>query len=88
MNGPSKPIRLSAHARGHIVRRGFTEAEVVETIRTAEWRPAQRGRLEAAKQFPYNDVWNGVFYSTKSVRAVFVDSRREIVVITVYTYFF
>lgn len=86
--GTAKPIRLSAHARGHLSRRGFTEAEVVETIRTMPWRSARAGRLEAEKVYPYGSDWNGTFYSNKRVRPVFVDNPREIVVVTVYTYFF
>jgi len=84
----NKPIRLSAHAQGYRTRRGFTEAEVTEAIRTGPWRPAQGGRLEAAKDFPYNDHWNGTFYATKRVRPVFVEEPDEIVVVTVYTYYF
>ena len=38
--------------------------------------------------FPYSNEWNGKFYETKQVRPVFVDEPNEIVVITVYTYFF
>jgi hypothetical protein len=32
--------------------------------------------------------WNGTFYATKRVRPIFVEDRAEIVVVTVYTYFF
>lgn len=84
----AKPIRLSVHARGYLSRRGFSEAEVMDTIRTSAWRPAYSGRLEAAKEFPFAGVWNGTFYATKRVRPVFVDNPTEIVVVTVYTYFF
>jgi hypothetical protein len=87
-NGSSKPIRLSQHARGHIPRRGFTVAEVVDAIRSAQWRPAANGRWEAAKDFVYNALWNGTHYATKRVRPVFVEGPTEIVVVTVYTYFF
>ncbi|HET6883204.1 MAG TPA: DUF4258 domain-containing protein [Pirellulales bacterium] len=86
--GASKPIRFSAHARGYLARRGFTEAEVVDAIRNAPWRNARIGRLEAERVFPYNSLWNGTFYAQKRVRPVFVDNPTEIVVVTVYTYFF
>jgi hypothetical protein len=39
-----KPIRLSAHALGYTGKRGFTQAEVEETIRTSPWQPADKGR--------------------------------------------
>lgn len=66
--GIDKSIRLSSHARGYLLRRGFTEEEVHETIRTCPWQPAQRERQEATKDFPYHAYWNGIFYRTKRVR--------------------
>ncbi len=83
-----KPIRLSGHATGYIERRGFTRAEVEETIRGSGWLPAQSERLEASRDFPFDDEWNGRHYITKRVRAIFVEEEVEIVVVTVYTYFF
>lgn len=83
-----KPIRLSVHARGHMARRGFTEAEVEETIRLGGWLPTGVSRWEAAKEFHFNTVWNGRVYATKRVRPIFVETATEIVVVTVYTYFF
>ncbi len=38
--------------------------------------------------FPYGRLWNGTTYSTKRVRPIFVDEAEEIVVITVYTYYY
>jgi hypothetical protein len=83
-----KPIRLSAHARGYLRTRGFTAAEVEEAIRTSPWQPAELGRLECRKDFPYGRDWNGKVYATKQVRPVFVDEAAEIVVVTVYTYYY
>jgi len=85
---PVKTIRLSAHARGYITQRGFTAAEVEEAIRTQVWQPAERGRLEVRKDFPFGATWNGRFFETKQVRPVFVDEADEIIVVTVYTYYF
>jgi hypothetical protein len=83
-----KRIRLSGHALGYTNKRGFTVAEVEEAIRTGTWVPAELGRLQCQKDFPFGRNWNGVFYSTKRVRPVFVEERDEIVVVTVYTYYF
>lgn len=83
-----KPIRLSAHAAGYMQRRGFTVAEVEEAIRTCRWLPAPKNRLECRKEFPYGQDWNGTFYANKRVRPIFVETAAEIVVVTVYTYFF
>lgn len=87
-NGSTKSIRLSHHARAYLSRRGFTEAEVCETIRASSWLPTRGSRWEASKEFPYNALWNGTTYAIKRVRPIFVEEATEIVVVTVYTYFF
>ena len=68
-----KPIRLSTHARGYIASRGFTPAEVAEAVRTFPWKPAEAGRLECRKDFPFDREWNGKNYGTKQVRPIFVE---------------
>ena len=82
-----KAIRLSAHASSYIVSRGFTEAEVEETIRESRWAPAELGRMECRKVFPFDRAWNGRRYASKEVRPIFVEEADEIVVVTVYTYY-
>ena len=83
-------IRLSAHAAGYISTRGFSVAEVEAAIRSEPWLPASlgQGRLECRKNFAYGQRWNGRPYATKQVRPVFVERASEIVVVTVYTYYF
>ncbi len=83
-----KPIRFSKHALGYATSRGFTVAEVEETIRTCPWSAAELGRLDSRKDFLFGKEWNGKRSVTKQVRPVFVDKPGEIVVITVYTYYF
>ena len=83
-----KPIRLSDHAFRYCAKRGFSVAEVEEAIRTSPWGAAELGRLECRKDFPYGKEWNGKVYATKQVRPVFVEEGGQIVVITVYTYYF
>ena len=83
-----KPIRLTKHAREYLTRRGFTEADVEEAIRTCPWQPSELGRLECRKDFPFNREWNGKRYATKQVRPIFVEEATEIVIVTVYTYYF
>ncbi len=83
-----KPVRLSSHARDNVSCRGTDEDEVVEAIRTVPWKSAERGRLECRKDFAYNGMWNGRHYATKQVRPIFVDEPEEIVVVTVYVYYF
>lgn len=83
-----KPVRLSAHAQHYTERRGFTLAEVEEAIRSGPWRSVVANRLECAKDFPFGQEWNGIQYTTKRVRPIFVEEENEIVVVTVYTYYF
>jgi len=76
------------NALGYVIKRGFTVAEVENAIRTCPWGTTELGRLDCRKNYPYGREWNGKVYPTKQVRPVFVDGGQEIVVITVYTYYF
>ena len=83
-----KPIRLSAHALSKIEKRGFTIEEVEDSIRTSSWEPAELGEKQCCKNLPFGREWNGKVYSTKQIRPIFVEEEKEVVVVTVYTYFF
>jgi hypothetical protein len=83
-----KPIRLTGHARDQLAYRGVTEFEVNDAIRTSEWNPAEMDRLECRKNYAYAKDWNGKLYLTKQVRPIFVDKPDEIVVVTIYSYYF
>jgi len=72
-----KPIRLSAHTVSYITKRGFTVAEVEDTIRSGPWEPAELGRMECRKTFPFNREWNKKIYANKSVRPIFVEEADE-----------
>jgi hypothetical protein len=39
-------------------------------------------------EFPFDSIWNGKPYQIKQVRPIFVEEELEIVVVTVYTYFY
>ncbi len=88
MPDEGKPVHLSGHATEQMAFRGGRREEVVEAIRTAHWESAEQGRLECHKEYPFNAEWNGVRYRTKKVRPIFVEKEEEIVVVTVYVYFF
>lgn len=83
-----KSVRLSAHARQQLGFRGTNEDEIVVTIRTVPWQPAEQGRFECRKDFPYNADWNGRHYATKQIRPIFADEPTRTVVVTVYVYYF
>ena len=84
-----KPIRLSGHAKEQLFFRGTTEEEeVIETIKKSPWQPAELARLESRKNFTFEKEWNKKYYKIKQVRPIFVEEENEIIVVTVYTYFF
>lgn len=83
-----KPIRLSEHAKEQASHRGCTEEEICEAIRTIPWEKAELGRLQCKKDFPFNKVWNDKEYKTKQIKPVFVEENNEIIVVTVYVYYF
>jgi hypothetical protein len=83
-----KPIRLSNHALIQCKERGVTEEEVIETIRNGTQEPAKNNRFICRENFQYNDYWNDSFYPIKQVAPVFVEEANEIVVVTVYSYYF
>jgi len=53
-----KPIRLSGNTKEQLFYRGITEEEVIETISSSTWKPAEPGRLEAREDFVYEKDWN------------------------------
>jgi hypothetical protein len=83
-----KPIRFSTHAKGRLTIRGVSEEEVIQAILTSDWHPAELGKLECRKTYIYSNFWHGKFYKYKQVRPIFIEEEEEIVVITVYSYFF
>ena len=83
-----KPIRLSGHAKEQLTFRGTTEEEVIETIISSPWQPSELGRMECRKDIVFENEWNKRYYRIKQVRPIFTEEEEEIVVVTVYTYFF
>ena len=83
-----KPIRLSAHALSYTDIRGFSVADVEQAFRTRPWQAAELGRLQCRMDLRFGQDWNRKFYETRQVRPVFVEKAEEIVVVTVYTYYF
>ena len=82
-----KPIRFTHHAKQQMEARRATEQEVKEAIVEGERRPAEKGRYETSKRFPFNQPHYGRRYAVKEVVPIFVEEKDEIVVITVYTFF-
>ena len=83
-----KPIRLSKHAQLQCIERGVKIDEVIDAIKNGTIEPAKNNWLQSKENYQYNDYWNGTFYPIKQVAPVFVNEEDEIVVITVYSFYF
>ena len=83
-----KLIRLTAHALEQLVDRGATNAEVSEAIERGVREPAKRGRFMYRLNFQYESEWQGKFYAIKQVAPVVEEAQNEVVVVTVYTFYF
>lgn len=83
-----KRIRLTAHALEQCTERGATEAEVAQAIEHGACEAARLGRVLCRFNFPYNRSWQGKPYTIKQVAPVIKEESDEIVVITVYTFYF
>ncbi len=84
----TKPVRFSGHALEQLGYRGTTSEEVIMAIQTMEWKPAELERLECHMNMEFDKEWNKKKKKNKQVRPIFVEEMNEIVVVTVYVYYF
>jgi hypothetical protein len=83
-----KPIRLTKHAQEQCIERGTNEVEILEAVRTGTRKLAKQGRYQYQANFQYNAEWQGKFYAIKRVVPIVSETDRELIVITVYTFYF
>ena len=83
-----KTIRLTTHARKQAAERGATEDDITEAIRSGSREPAKHGRELCRYNFAFGGLWQGKTYPIKQVAPVIKEDAHEIVVITVYTFYF
>ena len=83
-----KPIKFTFHARDQMAERGTNEADVEQAVRQGLREPARAGKMLCRFNFSYNGTWQGKFYAVKQVAPVIKEVADEIVVVTVYTFFF
>jgi len=83
-----KTIRLSQHALEQLAFRGISKKEVEKAITSSRWSTIKGKRFECRLDFDFKGEWQGKYYNTKQVRPIFVEEEDEIVVITVYSYYF
>jgi len=79
---------LSQHCLEQARYRGCNEEEIIQTIRDIQWEKAELGRLQCQKNFTFNKIWNGKEYAVKQVKPIFMEESGEVIVITVYVYYF
>lgn len=83
-----KPIRLTRHAAEQCVERGATATEVCYAVEHGSREPAKHGRTLCRCNFSHNGLWQGNHYAIKQVAPIIKEELDEIVVISVYTFFF
>lgn len=88
MTDQEQPIRLTIHARLQCKERGASEGEVVQAVREGTQEPAKLGRTLCRFNVAFDGIWQGNVYSVKQVAPVIKEEANEIVVITVYTFYF
>lgn len=83
-----KRIRLTRHAQEQAAERGATEAEVKEAVRKGSRQSAKLEREMCRYNFAFDRNWQGRHFAVKQVAPVIKEKAHEIVVITVYTFYF
>jgi hypothetical protein len=78
----------SKHAQEQALERGTTQIEVQEAIRKGSREPATGGREMCRYSFVFNRKWQGKHYPIKQVAPVIKEEANEVIVITVYTFYF
>ena len=68
--------------------RGATESEVEVTIRKGTSEPARKGRLMFRKNFSFNGYWRGKHFAIKQVAPVVSEEEDQLVVVTVFVFYF
>jgi hypothetical protein len=85
---PNKPVVFSTHARQRLRERGTTEEDVRRAIREGQREPAQRGFFLYRLNLQFKREWDGRYYAVQQVAPIVAEKSDELVVITVYTFYF
>jgi hypothetical protein len=81
-------VRLHPHAQDRLADRGATEAEVVATVEQGERFPAKFGRTGFRRNFGFDAVWRGRYYTTKQVETYAVEEEGGWLVVTIIVKYF
>lgn len=89
MNKPQPPlIVFSRHAQTQMQERGTDETEVVAAIHSGTIEPARNNRMLYRKNFQFDALWRGRSYRIKQVAPVVVAEADQLVVVTVYVFYY
>ena len=83
-----KQIVFTVHALQRMKERGTNEEDVREAIRIGEKEPAKGGHFLYRLNLEFKGTWDGRYYGIQQVAPVVKEEGDEIVVITVYTFYF
>jgi len=83
-----KTIVFSQHALDQLRNRGASKEEAKSAIDSGEDVPAKKGRRAFRKNFHFGSKWKDKQYEVKQVMPVVVEEAEEIVVVTVYVFYF
>ena len=83
-----KPVRFTSHALEQLSERGTNKDEVIESIKKGKREKAKKGRFIYRANYQFNSNWNDRYFSIKQVAPVILESEEELIVITVYTFYY
>ena len=81
-------IRFTQHSILQCKERGTNEKEILDAIEKGESENVKNGRIMYRSNFQYNREWGGKFYKIKQVAPVVKKEDNELIVITIYTFYF
>lgn len=83
-----KTIVFTAHALQRMQERGTNERDIREAIRIGQKEPAKGERFVYKLNLEFKRTWDGRYYGIQQVAPVVKEEGDEIIVITVYTFYF
>ena len=83
-----KKIVFSNHAKIKMIDRGASESEVIKAVEAGSSEPARKGRLMFRRNLTFDDIWRGKHYLVKQIAPVVAEENDELIIITVYVYYF
>ena len=80
-------IRIDPHTLERAQKRGVSEWEIEDTIRTGLSFLAKHGRMGKAKVYDFGKEWNGKRYEQKRVEVIYTVESDVLITVTVYAFY-